>query len=84
MKVKIFWQPECPNCPSAKELGKSLEEKNVKVEYKNIKDADGLADAAYYGIMATPSVLVCAEDDAEVKLWLSKTPQIKDVMEVIE
>lgn len=84
MKVKIFWQPDCPNCPPAKELGKNLEEKKIYVEYKNIKEPEGLADAAYYGVMSTPSVIICGEDDSEIKIWLASTPKIKDVLEVIK
>ncbi|MDD5417792.1 MAG: thioredoxin family protein [Candidatus Nanoarchaeia archaeon] len=84
MKIKIFWQPECVKCPEAKELGKKLADKGQKVELKNIKESDGLADAAYHNIMATPSVVLCDDEECEIKVWLAETPKLEEVMEVIK
>ena len=84
MKVKIFWQEQCPNCPTAKELGKELEKKNIDVELKNIKGADGLADAVFYNVMATPSVVICDESGESVKEWLAEIPKIEEVMEAVK
>ncbi len=49
MKVKIFWQKNCPHCPEAKNAGKQLE-KEAEVQYFDVDTFDGLAEASYYNI----------------------------------
>ncbi|MBN2111938.1 thioredoxin family protein [Candidatus Woesearchaeota archaeon] len=83
MEVKIFWQEKCPNCPSAKELGKKLEAQGVKVTYHNVKEVDGLTTATLFGVMATPSVVV-AEGDNEIASWKGEVPSIEDVKKHLE
>ncbi len=83
MEVKIFWQEQCPDCPPAKELGKKLEEQGVNVSYHDIKDVDGLAAAAMFGIMSTPSVVV-AEGDSEIASWKGEVPAIEEVKKHLE
>ncbi len=78
-KVKIFWQETCPNCPPAKELGKKLQAGGATVEYYNVKDADGLTEAVMHGVMATPSVVVVADDGSEKAVWRATTPKIEEV-----
>jgi glutaredoxin len=79
MIVKIFWQNECSRCPQAKELGKELEENGVKVEYHDVKNLDGLAEATYFNVLSTPSIIVVDDDQKEVNGWRGETPEIKDV-----
>ncbi len=81
--VKIFWQETCPNCPPAKSLGKKLEGDGVKVEYYNIREVDGLSEAAFYDVMATPSVVVAGEEGREVKAWRNSAPAYSDVKELL-
>ena len=78
-KVKIFWQDSCPNCPPAKELGKRLAAEGVDVEFHNVKDADGLTEDVLHGLMATPSVLVLADDGTEKAVWRGSTPKLEEV-----
>ena len=77
MELKIFWQPECPNCPAAKELGDMLE-RSVKISYFNIKEAGGLAESIFWGIMSTPS-MVLVKDGAEIATWRGMTPTIEQI-----
>lgn len=70
MKVKLFYKKECPRCPAAKELVKETE----NVEYFDIEDVDGLSEATYYGVMATPSIIVLDESNNPVKAWLGEVP----------
>jgi glutaredoxin len=78
MIVKIFWQDGCPHCPAAKALGKELESTGADVEYNNIKSVDGLAEAAYFNILSTPSVVV-ADGCKEVKSWKGKIPEVDEI-----
>jgi len=61
--VKVFVKEGCYLCPSAKEVGLRLEEEGLRVECYDIGTAGGLAEASYYGILSTPTMIV--EDDSE-------------------
>lgn len=81
MKVKIFWQEQCPNCPPAKILGKKLElEKNMDVTYFNIKEPEGLAEAVMFDVMSTPSVIVTDDQDNELKSWRGSVPNMDSII----
>jgi glutaredoxin len=69
MKVKLFWKENCPQCPSAKNLLKN----HSNVEYYNIEETDGLAEAIYHGIMSTPSILLM-DDELVVHSWAGEVP----------
>lgn len=82
MTLKIFTQPACPACPAAKELGKKLEKK-VKVEYFDILKPAGLAEATFYGIMATPS-LILVENKSKIKKAWTGTPDLREVLDELK
>jgi len=82
MIVKIFWQEGCPHCPTAKNLGRDLESSGVKVEYYDIKSIDGLAEATFFSIMSTPSVVVTT-DNNESKIWKGKIPEMEELNNVL-
>lgn len=70
MTVKFFWKEDCPKCPSAKEVVSTLDD----VEFYNLGEPDGLAEAAFYSIMATPSVVISKPDGAEVVAFRGEVP----------
>lgn len=73
--VKLFWQQECPRCPPAKEVCCEVsDELGVDVEYWNIKDRDGLAEASFHGVMSTPAVIIVNEDEEEIFSWTGTIP----------
>ena len=80
MKIKIFWQENCPNCPKVKELGKQLE-KEITVQYFDVNSVDGLAEASYYNVMSTPSVVVADDGDNELKTWRGTAPFLEEIKE---
>ena len=80
MQIKIFWQKNCPHCPEAKNIGKQLE-KEITVQYFDIDTVDGLAEASYYNIASTPSMIIVDNDDNEIKIWRGKAPGIEEVRE---
>jgi len=77
MIVKIFWQEGCPHCPTAKNLGKDLENKGIKVEYYDIKTVDGLTEATFFNVMSTPSFAIT--DDNEIRVWKGKIPETEEL-----
>jgi len=78
MKIKIFWQKNCPHCPEAKSIGKQLE-KEAEVQYFDVDSVDGLAEASYYDIASTPSIVVFDNNDNEIQVWRGKTPRIEEI-----
>ena len=77
--VKLFVKSDCPRCPEAKALATQLKE---DVEFYDIGEAEGLAEAAFYGVMATPSFVVTDEIGKEVKAWLGTIPKIDELKKV--
>ena len=80
MKIKIFWQKNCPNCPEAKNVAKQLE-KEAEVQYFDVDTVDGLAEASYYDIASTPSTVVLDNNENEIKIWRGKTPRLEEIRE---
>jgi len=78
MILKIFWQKNCPNCPLAKELGKKLE-KEIKVELHNVETVDGLAEAAYFNVLSTPTLVLVDDGNREVASWRGKVPKEEEI-----
>ncbi len=81
--VKIFYKDDCPLCPHAKNLQKSLEERNVGVQSFNTGTAEGLAEATFYRVMALPTVVI--EDEMENSLgeWRGSVPKMEEVLNVV-
>ena len=70
MTVKFFWKQDCPKCPLAKENVSNLDD----VEYFNLDEPGGLAEAAFYSILATPSVVISKPDGSEVVAFRGEVP----------
>ncbi len=78
MKIKIFWQKNCPRCPEAKNVGKQLE-KEAEVQYFDVDSVDGLAEASYYDIASTPSIVALDNNDKEIKIWRGNVPGMEEI-----
>jgi len=83
-RVKIFTTRRCPKCPQAHKVGELLKERGVKVEFFDLETPDGLAEAAFYSVQSTPTILV--EDDHERVLahWIGWVPRPAEVEEVVQ
>jgi len=79
MIIKIFWQESCTRCPPTKKLGESLEGRGVKVEYHDVDSPDGLAEAMFYDVLSTPSLIITDDEKKEISAWRGETPKIEDV-----
>lgn len=71
MRIKVFVKDDCPRCPAAKHACEGLE----GVEYYDVSDIDGLAEAAYHSVLATPTVLVVDTAGAEIASWRGEAPE---------
>jgi arsenate reductase-like glutaredoxin family protein len=82
MQIKIFWQPECPKCPEAKELGEVLKKEGYEVELFNIKEIDGLAESVFYDVLSTPSVVV-VENGERKAAWFGEVPDVESIKDLL-
>ncbi|MDO8885400.1 thioredoxin family protein [Candidatus Oleimmundimicrobium sp.] len=78
MKIKLFVKADCPKCPEAKALAAQLND----VELYDIGEVNGLAEAAFYGVMSAPSIVVTDEIGKEMKSWLGVIPNIDELRNV--
>ncbi|MFH1182869.1 MAG: thioredoxin family protein [Candidatus Moraniibacteriota bacterium] len=80
-KLKVFTKADCPKCPAAKQLSQEIQkEGKMKVEHFDVDQAEGLAEAQFYSVMATPSLIVCKDDtdEEEIKSWRGEAPTSKE------
>lgn len=70
MRIKLFVKDNCPRCPAAKHACDGLE----GVEVYDVGEMDGLAEAAFHGVMATPTILVVDMAGSEIAAWRGEAP----------
>lgn len=70
MNVKLFVKKECPRCPAAERACEGLK----SVEVFDVSSVEGLAEASFYTVLSTPSVLVVDSDGTEVAGWRGQAP----------
>lgn len=81
MILKVFTQPNCPKCPAAKALVRQLmtSSSQLKVEEYDVATVDGLAEASFYAVLATPSLILCDLRGQEVSGWRGEVPTIENL-----
>lgn len=70
MEIKLFVKQDCPRCPAAKHAVDGIE----GVQVFSVDEMDGLAEASFYGILATPSLLLIDSDGNEIESWRGEVP----------
>lgn len=71
MPIKLFVKDDCPRCPAAKRACEGIN----GVEVFNVDEIDGLAEAHFYSVLSTPSVVVVDDRGREVAGWRGETPE---------
>ncbi len=81
MILKVFTQPNCPKCPAAKTLARQGQEEIAgwKVEEYDVTTVGGLAEASFYTVMATPTILLCTDKGKIVGDWRGKVPNLEEL-----
>jgi len=77
--IKIFTKAKCPRCPAVKEMGKELKKEGVPVLSYDLDTIDGLAEASFYSILSTPSIVIEDEEEKEVRSWRGVVPTLQEV-----
>ena len=77
--IKIFTKARCPKCPAVKEIGRELKKEGVPVFSFDLDTIDGLAEASFYSILSTPSLIIEDEEEKEVVGWRVIVPTLEEV-----
>ncbi len=86
MLLKLFTQPTCGKCPAAKALMRQLKVKSakLKVEEYDVTTVDGMAEASFYTVMATPTILLCDDKGKIIKDWRGETPALSAITAIVK
>jgi len=77
--IKIFTKAKCPKCPAVKKIGMELKKEGVSVLNYDLDTMDGLAEASFYSILSTPSIVIEDEEEEEVACWRGEVPTLQEV-----
>jgi len=77
--LKIFTKAKCPKCPIVKEMGVELKKEGVPVFNFDLDTIEGLAEASFYSILSTPSIIIEDEEEREVISWRGVVPTLQEV-----
>jgi hypothetical protein len=78
-KIMMFTSEICPRCPGTRDLGARLEQRGVAVTYCDVATAEGLAEATFHRVLATPAILII-EDETVIAAWRGVVPGEDEVL----
>jgi hypothetical protein len=81
--IKIFTKAQCPKCPAVKEIGMKLKNEGIRVFDYDLDTLDGLAEASFYSILSTPSVVIEDDEEGEVISWRGVVPTLQEVKQYL-
>ncbi len=82
-KILVFSKNDCPQCPAAKVLGERLQKKGQVVNQFDVDTADGLAEASFYGVMSTPTIIIIDSDEEQLAVWRGSMPAEDELLEFL-
>jgi len=82
--LKIFTKARCPKCPAVKEMGMELRKEGVPVFSYDLDTIEGLAEASFYSILSTPSIIIEDEEEREVISWRGVVPTLQEVKQHLQ
>jgi len=81
--IKIFTKAKCPKCPAAKQIGTELKKEGVPVFSYDLDTIDGLAEASFYSVLSTPSLIIQDEEEREIISWRGVVPTLQEVKDYL-
>ena len=81
--IKIFTKAKCPKCPAAKQIGTELKKEGVPVFSYDLDTIDGLAEASFYSVLSTPSLIIEDEEEREIISWRGVVPTLQEVKDYL-
>ncbi len=82
-RIKIFTKAKCPKCPAVQSIGTELKREGVAVFNYDLDTIDGLAEASFYSILSTPSLIIEDEQEREVIGWRGVVPSLQEVKQFL-
>ncbi len=82
-RIKVFFQDNCVKCPPAKEVAGILQQEGVEVLYYNIDTVDGLAEASYYGVLSTPTIIVQDNEEKTLADFRGTVPTVQQIKAIL-
>ncbi len=79
MHIKLFVKDNCPKCPAAKHACDGLDD----VQVFDVSEVDGLAEAAFHGVLSTPSIIVVDANGSEVVGWRGEAPHPSELRSAV-
>jgi len=81
--IKFFWKDHCPRCPQAKEVGSFLVQEGYQVLDYNVETAEGLAEATFYNVQATPTFILEGSDEHPIADFRGEVPSAQKLIELL-
>jgi len=78
MKFKLFWKEGCPMCPAAKNVIHQLICSGYQAMEYDLETTEGLAEAAFYAVLSTPTIILLDEQDNSIAEWRGKVPTFEE------
>jgi hypothetical protein len=82
--IKLFWKENCPRCPQAKEVGSVMQKDGYQVLHFNLETADGLAEATFYSVQATPTFILEDKEENPIADFRGEVPSAQKLKELME
>ncbi|MBC7266304.1 MAG: thioredoxin family protein [Anaerosomatales bacterium] len=79
MEVKLFVKEDCPRCPAAKRACEGIDHLRIY----DVDSIDGLAEASFHGVLATPTIIVVDSSGREVAAWRGVAPEPSELHAVL-
>lgn len=80
MRLKLFWRKNCAACTPAKAICEELRREGLEVEYIDMEELEGRAEAAFYRVLATPTAILLDENEEEVSSWRGVIPDRENIL----
>jgi len=80
-EILFFWGPKCPRCKDARSL---IGRHRVKVTRHDVSTAEGLSEAAFYGMVSTPSIVIAEDGVVIAKFAADNLPTRDRIKELLK
>jgi thioredoxin-related protein len=82
--IKLFVQGQCSKCPQAKEVGNSLKKEGFNVLEYDVETVEGLAEASFYSVQATPTFILEDQEENTVADFRGEVPAYEKIKQIME
>ncbi|HEQ78769.1 MAG TPA: thioredoxin [Euryarchaeota archaeon] len=77
MKVDLYYTPQCPNCPAAKNIMRKLLKEFPNIEYRELNAFEHQDKAMELGFRMVPTIVI------DGKIWHSGVPDEAKLREAL-